>query len=181
MGRICIWLTGLSGADKSATAAATAKRFALIGRSTTVIDGDAIRQTISADLSFSPADRDSNVLRAALLARDAIERGDIALCALVSPYAAARAQAREIIGAYRFIEVFVNTPLAVCEARDPKGLYALARRGELRDFTGIDAPYEAPRSPDLVLTEPCDVEDKARRIVELVSSAVMIFQSTQQV
>jgi adenylyl-sulfate kinase len=166
---LCIWLTGLSGAGKSATAAAVARRLAMMGRPTTIIDGDVLRRSISVDLGFSAADRDTNVLRAAALARQAIEAGEIALCALISPYAAARARARVIVGDGRFIEVFVDTPLAACEARDAKGLYALARRGLLRDFTGIDAPYEPPLSPDLVLAGLCDLEENARQVVELIA------------
>jgi adenylyl-sulfate kinase len=165
----CIWLTGLSGSGKSTIAAAVARRLATMGRAATVIDGDELRQGISADLGFSRADRDTNVLRAAAIARDAVERGEIVLCALISPYAMARAQARHIIGADRFVEVFLDTPLSVCEARDPKGLYALARRGLVREFTGIGAPYEPPLSPDLVLDRPCDVEENARQIVELIA------------
>jgi adenylyl-sulfate kinase len=166
---LCIWFTGLSGAGKSATAAAVARRLMMLGYSTTVVDGDILRRSLSADLGFSPAERDTNVARAAALARLAVERGEIVLCALISPYAAARARASQIIGDARFVEVFVDTPLAVCEARDPKGLYALARRGRLRDFTGVDAPYETPQSPALVLTGVGDIEENARQVVDLVT------------
>jgi adenylyl-sulfate kinase len=165
---ICVWLTGLSGAGKSATVAAMVRQLAELGHSVTFVDGDVLRRSISADLGFSPTDRDRNVLRAATLARTAVEQGEIVLCALISPYAAARARARQIVGDAYFVEVFVDTPLAVCEARDPKGLYALARRGLLREFTGIDAPYEPPQAPALIVRGVGDIDENARHIVELI-------------
>jgi sulfate adenylyltransferase len=139
------------------------------GREATVLDGDEIRASLSADLGFSKTDRDTNVLRAATLAAWRVERGEVVLCALVSPYRAARARAREAIGGDRFIEVLVDAPLHVCEARDTKGLYARARRGELTGLTGVDDPYEAPLEADLVLNAAsCTIAHNADRVLRLL-------------
>ena len=149
-----VWFTGLSGSGKTTVAQAVAERLRAAGRACTVLDGDVLRDGLNADLSFSPEDRAENIRRvgevAALFARE----GLIALCAFISPYAEGRALARraaEERGQARFIEVFVDTPLSVCEDRDVKGLYAKARRGEVPMFTGISAPYEAPETPELRL------------------------------
>jgi adenylyl-sulfate kinase len=115
-----------------------------------LIDGDRLRVT-AVSLGFSKLDRHANVVRAARLARAAVVRGAVAVCALISPYREARDRARQIVGRRRFVEVFVNAPLDVCEARDTKGLYARARAGEITNLTGINDPYEPPPAPDLVL------------------------------
>ncbi|MGH9242134.1 MAG: adenylyl-sulfate kinase [Vicinamibacterales bacterium] len=168
---VCVWLTGLSGSGKTTTALALGARLAELGYATRLLDGDEIRRTLSPDLGFSRTDRDANVLRVASLAKASVDSGAIVLCALISPYRAARRAARDLIGADAFVEVFVECPLAVCEARDPKGLYARARRGSVSDFTGIDAPYEPPTSADLVLrTEAASVDENAGRVVELLSA-----------
>jgi sulfate adenylyltransferase len=147
----CIWLTGLSGAGKSTTALALHQALRSAGHVVTVVDGDELRCGLSIGLGFSKADRHANVLRAAATARDIVTSGGIAVCALISPYRDARADAQRLIGSDRFIEVFVDTPLAVCEARDPKNLYGRCRRGEVQSVSGIDDPYELPLEPDLVL------------------------------
>jgi adenylyl-sulfate kinase len=132
-----------------------------------VLDGDEMRRTLSADLGFSKDDRDANVLRVAALARRLVGEGRIVICSLISPYRLAREQARLLIGSGRFVEVFVDTPLSVCEMRDPKGLYARARRGSLGCLTGIDDPYEPPLHPDMVLTTTdCTVEQNVERILD---------------
>ena len=118
----------------------------------TLLDGDVVRTHLSQGLGFSRADRDTNVRRIAFVAAEVVRHGGIAVCAVVSPYEATREECRSMIGTDRFVLVHVSTPLAVCEQRDPKGMYARARRGEIRDFTGIDDPYEPPAAPDLVLT-----------------------------
>ena len=151
-----VWLTGLSGAGKSTVARAVEARLLDAGRLAYVLDGDNLRHGLNADLGFSPADRGENVRRAAEVAALLADAGVIVLAALISPYRADRTAARRAAGAHPFLEVFVDAPLAVCEERDPKGLYARARRGEIADFTGVSAPYEPPEDPDLVLASGRD-------------------------
>lgn len=146
----CIWLTGLSGAGKSTIAEALTRRLSRRGRTVTLLDGDVVRTHLSAGLGFSKADRDTNVLRIGFVAAEVVRHGGAVIVAAVSPYEAAREQVREMVGP-GFVLAFVDTPLAVCEERDVKALYAKARRGELRGMTGIDDPYERPVSPDLTL------------------------------
>ena len=148
-----IWFTGLSGSGKSTVAAACERLLVADGRPAYLLDGDNLRHGLNGDLGFSAADRDENVRRVAEVARLFADAGVVALVPLISPYRAARARARALHEAagVSFLEVFVDTPLEVCEERDPKGLYAKARAGELTGMTGIDDPYEAPESPDLVL------------------------------
>jgi adenylylsulfate kinase len=148
---LTVWLTGLSGAGKSSIAGALERRLLEAGRPCYLLDGDILRAGINRDLGFGPEDRRENIRRSAEIARLINEAGIVAIAAFISPYRADRAMAREIVGPARFVEVYVDAPLAVCEARDPKGLYRRARRGEVRDFTGVSAPYEAPTAPDLAL------------------------------
>jgi len=149
---VCVWLTGLSGAGKTTTALALEERLVRVGVHVTLLDGDRVRAADKQPLGFTKSDRDLQVRRVAMLARGVVDRGEIALCALVSPYAAARQEARQLIGSNRFVEVLVDTPLSVCEQRDPKGLYARARRGEIVNLTGVDDTYEPPSAPELVIT-----------------------------
>ncbi|MGE0392432.1 MAG: adenylyl-sulfate kinase [Vicinamibacterales bacterium] len=151
-GGVCVWFTGLSGAGKSTTARMLASAVNALGRPVTLLDGDAVRALLSKDLGFSRLDRDANVARIAFVAREVVRHGGVVICAAVSPYRDARGRARETVGADRFIEVFVDTPLDVCEQRDTKGLYARARRGEIRSLTGVDDPYEPPVNPEVRLT-----------------------------
>lgn len=146
---ITVWLTGLSGAGKTTLAEVLCLALGAKGRLSVVLDGDELRRGINRDLSFSPQDRAIAVRRAAELARRHNEAGRIVVAALVSPFREHRATARALIGPERFHEVHVSTPLATCEARDRKGLYAAARAGRLAQFTGISSPYEAPESPAL--------------------------------
>jgi len=145
------WLTGLSGSGKSTLAQGLERRLFEAGFFPQVLDGDNIRTGISHNLGFSPEDRRENIRRIAEVARLYCHSGLIAICSFISPTVAIRAMARDIIGAGDFVEVHVHAPLAVCEARDVKGLYQKARAGEIRGFTGIDAPYEQPPDPDLRL------------------------------
>jgi adenylyl-sulfate kinase len=145
-----IWLTGLSGSGKSTVAMALEARLVEMGHMAYVLDGDNLRHGLNGDLGFSPTDRAENVRRVGEVARLFADAGIIALAAFISPYRAGRAALASRVGE-RFFEVHVATPLAACEARDPKGLYAKARRGEIKDFTGISAPYEAPESPRLAI------------------------------
>ena len=147
----CIWLTGLSGAGKSTTAEIVVALLLERGRQVTLLDGDVVRTNLSKGLGFSKEDRDTNILRIGFVAAEIARHGGAVVCAAVSPYRQTRDRVRAMVGAERFVEVFVDAPLEVCEARDAKGMYAAARRGEIRYFTGIDDPYEEPRAPELVL------------------------------
>ncbi len=148
-----VWLTGLSGSGKSTVAVACETRLVAFERSAYILDGDNIRQGLNGDLGFSAADRAENVRRVGHLARLMADAGIVVFVPLISPYRADRDAVRVIHGAadLPFFEVFVDTPIDVCEQRDPKGLYAKARAGEITGFTGIDDPYEAPVQPELVL------------------------------
>ncbi|MEE9148892.1 MAG: bifunctional sulfate adenylyltransferase/adenylylsulfate kinase [Candidatus Tectomicrobia bacterium] len=148
---VCIWLTGLSGAGKSTTAEVLTVLLLEYGRQVTVLDGDVVRTHLSKGLGFSQEDRDINVRRIGFVAAEVVRHGGIAVCAAVSPYRATRDDVRSLVGTGHFVEVFVDTPLEVCEARDTKGMYAKARRGEVTGFTGIDDPYEPPLQPDITL------------------------------
>lgn len=144
-----VWLTGLSGAGKSAIARAVEARLYALGFHSYVLDGDTVRAGLNRDLSFGDADRRENVRRVAEVARLMTDAGLIVLVALISPFRADRAHARSLFATDEFVEVHVDTPLELTERRDAKGLYRRARRGELQDFTGIDSPYEPPLHPDL--------------------------------
>ena len=149
-GGAVLWLTGLSGSGKTTLAGALREELMARGQGVVVLDGDVLRRGVCADLGFTLADRAENVRRAAHVARLLSDAGLVVIVALISPLRSHRAQAREIVGP-KFAEVFVRAPLAVCIARDPKGLYRRALDGQLPDFTGISSPYEEPAAPDLVL------------------------------
>jgi adenylyl-sulfate kinase len=148
-----VWFTGLPASGKSTISAAVEARLVREGRPAYRLDGDNLRHGVCGDLGFSAEDRDRNVRRTAEVARLFADAGLVAIVAIVSPYEDARRAARELHerDGLRFVEVFVDTPLEECERRDPKGLYARARAGEVRDFTGVDAPYERPVAADLEL------------------------------
>lgn len=148
---VCIWFTGLSGSGKSTTAEDLIRLLWADGREVTVLDGDVVRTHLSRELGFSREDRDANVRRIGFVASEVVRHGGTVVAAVVSPYRSTRDDVRTMVGADHFFEVFVDTPIEVCEQRDPKGLYAKARAGELKGFTGIDDPYEAPLAPELVL------------------------------
>lgn len=163
---VCIWFTGLSGAGKSTTAEILTELLLENGRRVTLLDGDVVRTHLSKGLGFSQEDRDVNVRRIGFVAAEIVRHGGIAVCAAVSPYRVTRNDVRNMIGAGRFIEVFVDTPLEVCEQRDAKGIYAQARRGEIKNFTGIGDPYEPPINPEVTLdTVMQSAEQNARRIL----------------
>lgn len=147
----CIWFTGLSGSGKSTIANLLEKRLLAEGRHTYLLDGDNVRHGLNRDLGFTEADRVENIRRIGEVAKLMVDAGLIVLVSFISPFRAERRMARELFAAGEFIEVFVDTPIAECERRDPKGLYAKARRGELKNFTGIDSSYEAPESPEVHL------------------------------
>jgi len=148
---VTVWLTGLSGSGKSTIAAELERRLVALERPCFVLDGDKVRTGLNRDLGFSHEDRTENIRRIAEVAHLMNEAGLIAITALISPYRADREMAREIIGAERFVEVYLDATLEICEGRDPKGLYKKARRGEIPDFTGVSAPYEAPQAPQVTL------------------------------
>jgi sulfate adenylyltransferase len=164
---VCVWFTGLSGAGKSVTAETLTMLMLERGRRVTVLDGDVVRTHLSKGLGFSKEDRDTNIRRIGFVAAEIVRHGGVAVVAAVSPYRATRDEARHMVGADYFVEVFVDTPLEVCERRDSKGVYAKARRGEIKGFTGIDDPYEAPEAPTIVLdTVVSTPEQNARRVLE---------------
>ncbi|URQ60144.1 adenylyl-sulfate kinase [Pantoea alhagi] len=148
---VVLWFTGLSGSGKSTVAGALEQALHQLGVSTYLLDGDNVRHGLCRDLGFSDADRKENIRRVGEVARLMVDAGLVVLTAFISPHRAERQMVREMLGAGEFIEVFVDTPLAICEARDPKGLYKKARAGELRNFTGIDSVYEAPEQPEIHL------------------------------
>jgi len=142
-----LWFTGLSGSGKSTLANAVERELFALGRTTKLLDGDNIRSGINANLGFSAADRQENIRRIAEVSKLFVQGGIITLCSFVSPTNDIRAMAKEIIGENDFMEIYVNAPLEVCEARDVKGLYQKARAGIIKNFTGIDAPFDAPEAP----------------------------------
>lgn len=161
------WLTGLPGAGKTSLANAVDRTLAAHGRHVFILDGDELRRGLSRDLGFTEADRAENVRRAAEVARLMAQAGLIVIVALISPARTERARARAIAGDMPFLEVFVDTPLPICESRDPKGLYALARSGQIAQLTGVSAAYEAPEAPDLTLhTEKLTVAASAAPLSE---------------
>ena len=166
---ITLWLTALPGAGKTTLALALQRKLNTSNRLCYVLDGDRLRHGINGDLGFSPEDRHENIRRIAEVAQLFNDAGLISIVAVVSPYSADRAMARGIIGpAYR--EVYLSTPLEVCERRDPKGMYARARRGEIPAFTGISAPYEPPEMADLTLdTSRLSIEACVEHLLELAS------------
>ena len=163
---ICIWFTGLSGAGKSTTAEILVSRILERGRQVTLLDGDVVRTHLSKGLGFSREDRDANILRIGYVSSEIARHGGLVITAAISPYLATRTEVRKLVGEERFIEVFVDTPIEVCEERDVKGMYAKARQGLITGFTGVDDPYEAPVSPEVTLdTVHFTPEQNAERIV----------------
>ena len=146
-----LWFTGLSGAGKSTIANALDKKLHQMGRHTYLLDGDNVRHGLSIDLGFSDEDRKENLRRVAEVSKLMVDAGLIVISAFISPFASERKMARDLFSDGEFLEIFIDTPLEVAEQRDSKGLYKKARAGELKNFTGVDSPYEKPDNPDLVL------------------------------
>lgn len=164
-----LWLTGLSGSGKSTVAREVELALVENGVNAFVLDGDNVRHGLNANLGFSPEDRKENIRRISHVAQLFAEANVVVITAFISPYTKDRDAARELIGAHRFFEVLCDTPLEVCEERDPKGLYQKARSGEIKMFTGISAPYERPEQPDLVLqTGSESLEATTRRVLDLL-------------
>ena len=168
-----IWFTGLSGSGKSTLANALEYKLHQEGISTYALDGDNIRKGINRDLTFSPEDRTENIRRIAEISNLFIDAGTIVLGAFVSPYKKDRENIKNIVGNSNFVEIFVNTSLEECEKRDVKGLYKKARAGEIKDFTGINAPYEAPENPDVeVTTDNLTIEESAEIIFKKINKKI---------
>ena len=167
----CVWFTGLSASGKSTTAEILTVMLLERGRQVTVLDGDIVRTHLSKGLGFSREDRDVNIRRIGFVAAEIVRHGGAVICAAVSPYRSTRNECRSMVGSNRFIEVYVDTPLEVCEERDPKGMYARAREGLIKGFTGIDDPYESPTNPEIVLdTVQSSPQTNAERILaELIA------------
>jgi sulfate adenylyltransferase len=163
---VCVWFTGFSGAGKSTTAEILTELLLEQGRQITLLDGDVVRTHLSMGLGFSKEDRDTNIRRIGFVASELVRHGGVVICAAVSPFRATRNEVRNMVGSDRFIEVFVDTPLEICEGRDTKGIYAKARQGDIKHFTGIDDPYERPLNSEITLdTVSQSAEENARMIL----------------
>ena len=164
-----LWFTGFSGSGKSTIANAVEQALFKTGMHTYILDGDNIRNGINKELGFSPEDRNENLRRIAEVARLFVDAGIITLAAFISPTQKDRAMVKEIVGASNFYEIFIDTPLEICEQRDPKGLYKKARAGEIKDFTGIHAPYEPPQQPDVhILPAENSLESCVEKVITFV-------------
>jgi sulfate adenylyltransferase len=163
---VCLWFTGLSGSGKSTICDVLTVLLLEHGRQMTILDGDVVRTHLSKGLGFSKEDRDVNIRRIGFVASEIARHGGAVICAAISPYRSTRNDVRNMHNGDQFVEIYVNTPLEVCEQRDIKGLYAAARRGEIKGFTGIDDPYEAPQHPEIICdTVNYTAEESARQIL----------------
>jgi bifunctional enzyme CysN/CysC len=179
--RACVlWFTGLSGAGKSTVANLVEKRLHSLGRHTYTLDGDNVRHGLNKDLGFTDADRVENIRRVAEVSRLMLDAGLIVLVSFISPFRSERQLARELVPSGEFFEVFVDTPIEEAEKRDPKGLYKKARRGELKNFTGIDSPYEPPMNPEIHLhTALYSPEAAAEEILKKLRDAGMLYPADE--
>jgi bifunctional enzyme CysN/CysC len=179
--RPCIlWFTGLSGAGKSTIANLVESKLAAAGQHTYLLDGDNLRHGLNKDLGFTQADRVENIRRVGEVAKLFVDSGAIVLCSFISPFRAERAAVRGLVGPSEFLEIYVNAPLAVCERRDPKGLYAKSRAGALPNFTGIDSPYEPPEHADLVLESASAAASAlAEEVIALLRSRGIVATSSR--
>src|SRR5437899_3147683 len=156
----------MSGAGKSTVSERVLQRMKDAGAKVELLDGDVVRTHLSKGLGFTKEDRDVNIRRIGFVASEVVRHDGVSICAAVSPYRATRNECRSMVGEERFVEIFVNTPLEVCEERDTKGMYAKARRGEIKGLTGVDDPYEEPASPEIRLsTTDCSAQDNANKII----------------
>ena len=164
---VVLWFTGLSGSGKSTIANKVAHKLQSIGKLTYILDGDNIRHGLNKDLGFSPEDRNENIRRISEVANLFADAGVIIITAFISPYIKYRDFCRELVGNGRFIEIYAKASLETCEKRDPKGMYKKARAGIIKDFTGIDAPYEEPKNPELIVdTDKETVDESAERVLK---------------
>ncbi|APS31294.1 adenylyl-sulfate kinase [Pectobacterium brasiliense] len=171
---VVIWFTGLSGSGKSTLAGALEQALHQRGVSTYLLDGDNVRHGLCRDLGFTDDDRRENIRRVGEVSKLMVDAGLVVLTAFISPHRAERKMVQDLLGEGQFIEVFVDTPLATCEARDPKGLYKKARAGELRNFTGIDSAYEAPEAPDSHLDGEQLVTNLTDQLLDLLGKRAII-------
>ena len=168
---VALWFTGLSGSGKSSVAHELERRLHGLGCHTFVLDGDNVRHGLNSDLGFSPQDRQENIRRLAEVVRLFTEAGIIVLTAFISPYRADRENARRLHPREDFFEIYCRCSLEVCEQRDPKGLYKKARAGDLREFTGVSAPYEEPLSPEIIIdTDQASLEACAEKIIRVLGT-----------
>lgn len=164
---VVLWFTGLSGSGKSTVANEVSYRLHQMGKFSYILDGDNVRHGLNKDLGFSPEDRTENIRRISEVANLFADAGVITITAFISPYIKDRNICRELLGEGRFIEIYTKARLYTCEQRDPKGLYKKAREGKIKEFTGIDAPYEEPESPELIIdTDKESVEESAEIVIE---------------
>ena len=162
-----IWFTGLSGSGKSTIAGALEQKLFALGQHTYLLDGDNVRHGLNKDLGFSDSDRVENIRRIGEMSKLFVDAGMIVLSAFISPFRTERRMVRDLVNEMEFVEVYMGTPLSTCEERDPKGLYQKARKGEIKNFTGIDSEYEVPESPEVVLdTSTMSIEDCADAVIE---------------
>lgn len=162
-----IWFTGLSGSGKSTIAGALEQKLFALGQHTYLLDGDNVRHGLNKDLGFSDSDRVENIRRIGEMSKLFVDAGMIVLSAFISPFRTERRMVRDLVNEMEFVEVYMGTPLSTCEERDPKGLYQKARKGEIKNFTGIDSEYEVPENPEVVLdTSTMSVEDCADAVIE---------------
>ncbi|HFR4112672.1 TPA: adenylyl-sulfate kinase [Yersinia enterocolitica] len=171
---VVLWFTGLSGSGKSTVAGALEQALFARGVSTYLLDGDNVRHGLCRDLGFSDADRRENIRRVGEVAKLMVDAGLVVLTAFISPHRAERKMVRDMLASGQFIEVFVDTPLAICEARDPKGLYKKARAGELKNFTGIDSIYEFPEHPDIHLRGEQLVTNLIEQLLDVLRGRAII-------
>jgi adenylylsulfate kinase len=165
-----LWFTGLSGSGKSTIANAVESKLLEFQKHTYLLDGDNIRIGLNRGLSFSDEDRVENIRRIGEVAKLFVDSGTIVLSAFISPFIADREQVKKLVEKNEFIEIFVDTPLDVCESRDPKGLYKKARKGEIPNFTGITSPYEAPRNPEIhIVNNNISIEDAAEKVINYLN------------
>ena len=166
-----LWFTGLSGAGKSTIANALDKKLHEMGRHTYLLDGDNVRHGLSKDLGFTDEDRVENLRRVAEVSKLMVDAGLIVISAFISPFKSERQMARDLFSEDEFLEIFIDTPLEIAEQRDVKGLYKKARAGELKNFTGIDSPYERPESPELtLLSHQFSLDDLVKKIINLLQA-----------
>ncbi len=170
---LCIWFTGLPSSGKSTIAHSVEKELYKLGIRTYTLDGDNVRHGLCSDLGFSPEDRAENLRRITEMIKLFLDAGLVVLSAFVSPYEKDRKRIKEAIGAENFILVYCKCPVEVCEKRDPKGMYQKAKKGEIKNYTGVSAPYEEPENPDLVLeTHFLTIEESVQKVLSLIKSRI---------
>jgi len=171
-----LWFTGLSGSGKSTIAGAVEQKLYELGHHTYLLDGDNVRHGLNKDLGFSDSDRVENIRRIGEMSKLFVDAGMIVLTAFISPFRTDRRMVRDLVGQSEFIEVHMDTPLATCEQRDPKGLYKKARAGEIKNFTGIDSEYESPEIPEITVnTKELSIEQCADKIIQYLQANKIIF------